>query len=59
MIFQFRIDEFDDDSVGMYVCKVDVRGKQIEGYVKAQIYGQCIINFREVNSKRFAQLKDG
>uniref|UniRef100_A0A1I8ETJ6 Ig-like domain-containing protein n=2 Tax=Wuchereria bancrofti TaxID=6293 RepID=A0A1I8ETJ6_WUCBA len=32
------IDEFDDDAVGMYVCKVDIHGKQIEGYVKAEIY---------------------
>ncbi|KAM3718657.1 Basement membrane proteoglycan [Dirofilaria immitis] len=32
------IDEFDDDAVGMYICKVDIEGKQIEGYVKAEIY---------------------
>ncbi|VDM93341.1 unnamed protein product, partial [Onchocerca ochengi] len=35
---KLMIDEFDDDAVGMYVCKVDIRGKQIEGYVKAEIY---------------------
>lgn len=37
--FHFRIKEFDDEAVGMYVCKVVFDGREIEGYVKAEIYG--------------------
>uniref|UniRef100_A0A915PUI2 Ig-like domain-containing protein n=1 Tax=Setaria digitata TaxID=48799 RepID=A0A915PUI2_9BILA len=35
---KLMIDEFDDEAVGLYVCKVDIHGKQVEGYVKAEIY---------------------
>lgn len=53
MISYFRIDEFDDDAVGMYVCKVDIHGKQIEGYVRAEIYGLCTSNLGYFNFKSF------
>lgn len=35
----FRITEFDDSASGLYVCKVKVGGEEVEGYVRAQIYG--------------------
>ncbi|VDM94872.1 unnamed protein product [Thelazia callipaeda] len=35
---KLMIREFEDEAVGMYVCKVDINGKQVEGYVKAEIY---------------------